>query len=268
MYNLPKHAQDEDDFLVTGHVDMVEKRFIPALKGSYKISYSILRDGWGAYLSETSTRFAKWWVDVDQISSQAYCSTEGNCGYTPKGVSQENSFTSCHWRWGQQCIAEWYRDVKVSKCSRHIAVFGSRFTTLPALHSFSGNQDDVSNPALLASVETCGVLFSGKSRFLLEPQFQGSTERSVSWLHFGWTWHGRSVYGCRLGIIKEWQEKHQFMCNLLWRHAFHSQQNWDSRSFEYDWMHAKGILLRRLWCSFNSWHFRDPWSTLTTTGHH
>ena len=32
-----------DDFLVTGHVDMVEKRLIPALKGAYKISYSIMR---------------------------------------------------------------------------------------------------------------------------------------------------------------------------------------------------------------------------------
>ena len=32
-----------DDFLVTGHVDMVEKRLIPALKSSYKISYSIIR---------------------------------------------------------------------------------------------------------------------------------------------------------------------------------------------------------------------------------
>ena len=32
-----------DDFLVTGHVDMVEKHLIPALKGAYKISYSIMR---------------------------------------------------------------------------------------------------------------------------------------------------------------------------------------------------------------------------------
>ena len=32
-----------DDFLVTGHVDMVEKRLIPASKSVYKISYSITR---------------------------------------------------------------------------------------------------------------------------------------------------------------------------------------------------------------------------------
>lgn len=51
---------------------------------------------------------------------------------------------------------------------------------LSALHSFSGKQDDVSNPALLAIVETFGVIIGGKSRCLFGPLLQVATERSAS----------------------------------------------------------------------------------------
>ena len=113
-----------DDLLVTGHADKAQKQLLPALQSAYKISYSIMKE-MGDELRFLKRRHI---LVNDRLMLKS-----------PQLISSS---------------VERSRLDKVQKCSRYFVVFGSRFTTLSALHSFLGNQDDVSYPALLASSET------------------------------------------------------------------------------------------------------------------
>ena len=164
-----------DDLLVTGHADKVQKQLIPALQSAYKISYSIMKE-MGEELTFLKRRHVlvndrlmlikSHHKHVAQLKEIMDIHPKAYPKKTPAHPAIDNEDIISKFNFGRSRLD------KVQKCSRYFVVFSTRFTTLSALHSFLGNQDDVSYAALLASLEAFTSVPSWQSRSLFKFEFQ------------------------------------------------------------------------------------------------
>ena len=148
-----------DDLLVTGHADKVQKQLIPALKSAYKISYSIMKE-MGDELTFLKRRHVLVNDRLMLIKShhKHVAQLKEIMDIHPKAYPKK---TPAHPAIDNEATTSKLKEADLTKFRSAVGIVLYLAADLPhCQHSFLSNQDDVSYPALLASVETFSSVLS------------------------------------------------------------------------------------------------------------